>query len=215
MKKSFCILVAALFLLIGVTSAWAAPVAKEINYTKKTTLVYPKNYTIKFSLWDAETAGNEVWSEQKLIKLTTSSTIKTNLGDTTPLDPADFSQQLWVQVERLKADGITYVLIGTRDKLVAGPYALSGLMKSCIMQETSLDVAAGSGNWTYVNCPAGYYAISCGTYTPNSVLTDTTMSGYFNGDVVNGGSIPTRCLVSWSNDTGATQTLYGFAVCCP
>jgi hypothetical protein len=123
-KKTFCILVVTLFLLLGVVSAWAEPVAKEILYKKTTTLTYPKTYTLRFSLWDAETLGTEVWSEEKSINLT-SSTIKTYLGDTIPLDPADFNQQLWVQVEKKKAD-LTYKVIGTRDKLVAGSYALWG-----------------------------------------------------------------------------------------
>jgi hypothetical protein len=44
--------------------------------------------------------------------------ISTVLGDAAPLNAADFNQQLWVQVE------IGSTVIGTRDKLVAVPYAL-------------------------------------------------------------------------------------------
>jgi hypothetical protein len=169
-----------LFLLIGVTSAWAAPVDKQISYKKATTLAYPKNYTIRFSLWDDPTAGTEVWSEEKTIKLTTSSTIKTNLGDVNPLDPADFSQQLWVQVEKLKADGITYVPVGERDKLVASPYAIA-------------------------TAQSGYVAVQAYGFVPED--STTTWDGYLptNGfRAITGGTLKMAAPISFPE--GATLT---------
>jgi hypothetical protein len=124
MKKLLgIVMVTGLVLLLVVVFAQAAPVENQIQYTKKTTLTYPKTYTMRFSLWDAETDGNQVWYEEKSIALK-SSKITTYLGDTPtyPLDGVDFSQQLWVQVERIKKDG-TPVVVGVRDKLTVTPYA--------------------------------------------------------------------------------------------
>ncbi len=118
--------VSMLVILVGATVAWGEPIAKEIYYQKKTTLAYPAIYTFRFSLWNVATGGdpvNKVWEEEKPVKIT-SAVIKTNLGNATPLDLADFSDQLWVQVERKKRDG-SYVVIGTRDRLTASPYALN------------------------------------------------------------------------------------------
>jgi hypothetical protein len=66
-----------------------------------------------------------VYRKKKTGKMT-SALIKTYLGNTTPLDPADFSEQLWVQVERKKRDA-SYVVIGKRDRLTASPYSMSSL----------------------------------------------------------------------------------------
>ena len=122
-KLSGIVMATGLVLLLIAVSAQAAPVENQIQYTKKTTLTYPKTYTMRFSLWDAETDGNQVWYEEKSIALK-SSKITTYLGDTPtyPLDGVDFSQQLWVQVERIKKDG-TPVMVGVRDKLSVTPYA--------------------------------------------------------------------------------------------
>jgi hypothetical protein len=113
------------FLVTEVSIVLAAPVDKEIPY-KKITALAPGTYKFRFSLWNDEMStdpSNMVWSEEKKITLT-SSTVKTFLGDTFSLDDADFSEQLWVQVDRVKA-GPTYIMIGRRDKLGVSPYALS------------------------------------------------------------------------------------------
>ena len=125
MKKAvpvFSILAAVLI----VSLAWGAAVDTEISYKKKTAIVGPVQKTFRFSLWDAETGGNMIWSEQKKAPVNATGYITTLLGDTEPLNPADFSQQLWVQVDNVKA-GPTYVPIGARDKFVVVPYALHSL----------------------------------------------------------------------------------------
>jgi len=122
MKQSHFILTIGLVLLIPTTSVWSEPVKKQIPYSKTTTLSYPKTYTLKFSLWNARTEGTEVWSEEKTINLT-GNLIKKNLGDIVPLQPSQFSEQLWVQVDRKKPDG-TYVAVGTRDILKAVAYSI-------------------------------------------------------------------------------------------
>jgi len=133
--KRLLTLTGVLLLLFYVTGVYGAGVEKKIYYEKKTTLSYPKKYTIRFSLWNDPTStaqSSMVWSEEKEITLTTAK-VRTYLGDTSPLDNVDFSEQLYVQVERKKADG-TYVMIGTRDKFSVVPYAM-----------WSANVGAGSG----------------------------------------------------------------------
>jgi hypothetical protein len=124
--KRLLTLTGVLLLLFYVTGVYGAGVEKKIYYEKKTTLSYPKKYTIRFSLWNDPTSTDQsssmVWSEEKEVTLTTAK-VRTYLGDTSPLDNVDFSEQLYVQVERKKADG-TYVMIGTRDKFSVVPYAL-------------------------------------------------------------------------------------------
>jgi len=123
MKRFFGIVMATgvVLLLIGV-SVQADPVENLIQYTKQTTLAYPKTYSMRFSLWDADTLGISVWSEEKLINLK-SSKLTTYLGDTTTLAGVVFSQQLWVQVERWKASTSTWVPVGLRDTFSVAPYA--------------------------------------------------------------------------------------------
>ena len=123
MKRKLFV-VSMLIVLVGAAVAWGEPIAREIYYQKKTNLAYPNTYTFRFSLWDTGIVdtGAKVWEEEKPVTIT-SALIKTYLGDDTPLDPAQFSKQLWVQVERKK--GASYVRIGARDKLRASPYALN------------------------------------------------------------------------------------------
>jgi len=118
-----------MFVLIGVMfcfvfPAWSEPIKPLIFYSKVEKGMGNKNYTLRFSLWDAETGGNMVWEEEKTLT-TKKSTINTLLGDVNPIDGVDFSQQLWVQVEKKLADE-TYVPLGEREQLsVSGvPYAL-------------------------------------------------------------------------------------------
>jgi hypothetical protein len=104
MRRSFFVLLAEAVLALFVsTLAWSDPIAKEIYYQVKTNLTYPATHTIRFSLWDNDVDGNELWSEEQQINLT-GPTIKTYLGAVNPLDEVDFSQQLWVKTQRRKVD---------------------------------------------------------------------------------------------------------------
>ena len=155
MKK---MIAAFMILLLGVCSSVALgePVIQEFPYTKTTTLAYPKDYTMRFSLWDAVSEGAEVWWEEKPISLT-SSKIKTNLGDTISLGDVDFSQQLWVQVE-LRRKGRTYKVLGGRDRLSVVPYAL----------------------WSGDRAPGGEHnhdGIYVGIGEPNSIATGMIVDG--------------------------------------
>jgi hypothetical protein len=101
MKKKAYFLIVSVFLGMYLNSAWAYPVEKQVKYSKKTDLVatWPVNWTFRFSLWDSDIGGSEVWSENKQITMQ-SNVINTNLGNTESLDGVNFSQQLWVQVEK-------------------------------------------------------------------------------------------------------------------
>jgi hypothetical protein len=122
MKSFFSTLVVTLF--FTAYSALAATPEAKLPYQKKLTAAptasaasTPVAFT--FTLWDAETSGTQKWIDIKSIPVTSATRlISTVLGDATPLNAADFNQQLWVQVE------IGTTVIGTRDKLVAVPYAL-------------------------------------------------------------------------------------------
>lgn len=121
--KRFLVMAAVFFLTM--TSVYAAPL-EQILYTKKTSLTFPKNYVMRFSLCDDPFYPNgdcAYWSEEKTISLT-SPKISTYLGDTVSLSGVDFSQQYYLQVERKKRDG-TYKIVDTnRDLLGVVPYAM-------------------------------------------------------------------------------------------
>jgi hypothetical protein len=205
MKRGYLTFMAVLFLLGVMTSiylkpAYSASVVKQIYYQKKTTLTYPKAYTFRFSLWDTDTGGAAyVWSEEKSINMT-SATIKTYLGEFSPLDVVDFSQQYWVQVERKKKDA-SYVPIGGRDMLVVVPYALysetssgvpgsisgitagAGLTGGGTSGTVTLDVGQGTG------ITVGADAISVNTSVIQSRVTGTCAAGSSIRTVNSDGSV--------------------------
>lgn len=100
-------------------------------------------YTIKFSLWDSAMDGGELWSEEKSISLT-GPKMKTYLGEVNGLEGVDFSRQLWVQVERRKADG-TYRPLGGREALGVVPYALYSESSGSGEGSTVTGITAGTG----------------------------------------------------------------------
>jgi Collagen triple helix repeat (20 copies) len=133
MRRSFFVSIGVVFLLcLGLASAWGDPVLNQIYYQKNTTLAYPARYTFRFSLWNDETSIdplNMVWSEDKQIKLT-SSVVKHYLGEIEPLGGVDFTQQMWVQLERIKKVGTpdeVSIVIGRRQRLAIVPYAMSAV----------------------------------------------------------------------------------------
>ena len=144
MKNTWASVVVGLLILFVSGGTLADPVVKQIYYQKKTTLAVPNTYTFKFTLWETESGGTiPVWEEIKKLALTTS-TLKTYLGDVNPLDGVDFSQQLWVQVER-KAKA-KYVAVGPRDAFALAPYALwSEVSGGGSSGSTLTGVTAGAG----------------------------------------------------------------------
>jgi len=129
-RKHFALLTV-LFLLLAVTSICAEPVKKELYYEKKTTLNYPAKYTLRFSLWNLESGGDEavnmVWEDADVVMALSNPKIRYYLGSNplAPLLGIDFSQQLWVQVDRWKAKTSTWIPVGSRDRLGVVPFAMS------------------------------------------------------------------------------------------
>jgi hypothetical protein len=107
--------------LFCVTLTFAVPIEKKLFYQKTVSSNW-KTQTVRFSLWDAESGGNEVWWEEKPAA-PVKKVLTTYLGDGTPLDGVDFSMQLWVQVETLNKQD-DFEVVGGRDPLSVVAYAI-------------------------------------------------------------------------------------------
>jgi len=108
-------------LLILGSSSLAAEV--QIPFSRQVALS-PGEYTLRFSLWDAETAGQRLWSETKDIQIGDDKLLSTKLGDVTDpsqhsgaLGDLDFSKVLWVSVEDMGA-GDSPRMLGARTTVV-------------------------------------------------------------------------------------------------
>lgn len=178
MRKGYLVSTLLAFLLSILSLAWADPVIRQIYYQKKTDLTYPKTYTLRFSLWDAKTGGTEIWSEEKPVYLT-SGTIRTYLGNKVPLNPAEFEQQLWVQVERYRAKMDDYLVIGARDALEIVPYAMwsqtTGGMGDIVPSDTvtDLDGTFTAGSSTTYSRGDHKHGIGTGAITNTHILDGT------------------------------------------
>jgi len=149
MKRICYFALAAVFLLGCNAIATAAPV-KEILYTKKTTLVYPATYTFRFSLWDsadpADPSGQMVWSDDNVVMTLNGAKIVYSLGSNAVLDGVDFSQQLWVQVDRwVRSKGVWKPVSIIRDRLGVVPYALWSEKSSTAVSGGSITGVYGTG----------------------------------------------------------------------
>ena len=76
MKTKLALFVSISLCIMSISAAWAQNPIKSIKYQKVTTLPHA-TYPMKFSLYDAASSGNMVWSEDKSINLTSTSTITT------------------------------------------------------------------------------------------------------------------------------------------
>jgi len=180
-------------LLLSAVVAWAGPVSQQIPFTKTTTLAVPDTYTFRFSLWDIATGGtagaNRVWWEIKDIDMTTN-TLTTDLGSVTinskrsgPLANVDFSEQYWVQVEKLGANGKTWTVVGMRTKFNIVPYAMWSAQGG-----DAISVTAGNG-LTGTTGPEGDITLNVGAGAGISVGADTVSvmpGGISNAMLANG-----------------------------
>ena len=126
MKRRYLIPTLVVMFLFVFSTTWADPIVREIYYQKKTTLTYPKTYTFRFSLWTDETSADPsemVWSEEKDIPMN-NGTIRTYLGSNSPLDLADFVQQLR---GTLLALFFTLILLSISGESVCFEFASRGL----------------------------------------------------------------------------------------
>lgn len=147
--------VASIFVLIVLSLAvplWAAEPDRKIYYEKQTALPFPQEYILRFSLWNAVTHGDRVWFETQAVDLT-SSTLSTYLGKKVPLDPAKFTEQLWVQVQKRNHD-MTWSFVGAREKLPMVPYALWSSEGNTILNGTGMPGAAGVDGDFYIDTEA-------------------------------------------------------------
>lgn len=126
MKRIMAWFFAGLLLAATPGISWAEAPSFFIPVSKPAgSLVRPRNYTFRFSLWDAAAGGSLIWSEQKVVTLK-SATLSHLLGSVdpvgNPLDPALFADQLHLQVEVLSRGA--WRPLGTRTTFNAVPYAL-------------------------------------------------------------------------------------------
>jgi len=150
--KTGTIILAIVFLLSCFSLSDGADVSKEIYYEKETKLQKNSDQKLRFSLWDAQTSGAQVWSEETPFIKLGDKTVRHYLGRIVPFDsipiPVDFSQQLWVQLETWDNKSNQFVIVGSRDRLSLIPYAL--------WSDTALNLA--------FSCPEGYFL----QYTSNA-----------------------------------------------
>jgi len=173
MKKLGCI-IAVCLLFCCMTSAWGIPVQQKIYFSKVTNLPAGP-YVLKFSLWDVATAGdpavNKVWEEVNNIT-TTSTTVSTYLGSKAPVAAVDFSEQYWVQIEKLQPDGVTYLPVGGRTRLNIVPYAMYSVTSETAVSGGSVpSVTAGKGLKSTVTAN-GDVTLDVGAGAGISVATD-------------------------------------------
>jgi len=115
------------FLCHFVGTATADPV-KTIYFQKTltsslTTSTTMTTVNVTFSIYDAASGGNLLWSETKPIQANSATKlITTNLGDTNPLGEGDFKPDMWVEVSTTKNSVKT--VYGSRYVLAGAPYAL-------------------------------------------------------------------------------------------
>ena len=122
----------------------AAPIAAPvINYQGR--LVDPAtnapisdgSYTMAFALYTAETGGTPVWTESKDVNVS-NGLFSTLLGDTTPLNAADFnSQGLWLGIQVGSDPEMT-----PRQRIGYAAYAMHALDADTLDGQQSSDFAA-------------------------------------------------------------------------
>ena len=108
---------------LAVASPVAAPVQRTIPYKKTVWLATPNTYLFHFGIFDAPSAGREVWSEEKKLRIK-GRTMSHSLGSRKAFEkgtfgPLDFANQYWVQVSYLSRGG--WKVLGGRDRLASTP----------------------------------------------------------------------------------------------
>jgi hypothetical protein len=88
------------------------------------TVVVPKTYNFRFSLWDAATGGTQLWMEQRAYTIATRAVShqRGSVSAGNPLNPADFSNQVYVQVEYYA--GGRWVVVPGRSTFTFAAYSM-------------------------------------------------------------------------------------------
>lgn len=175
--------------LVLPAAAFAADqVPRTLPFKKTVTLATPGTYTFRFSIHDAASQGNELWHEEKVIRLATK-TLSHDLGSVEPFtdavpSPLDFSDQYWVQVGYLKR-GVPTVL-GSRVKLVPVPYALWSATADTLAIECAAGqflVADAEGKWACGSLPSAQLCssgdlLACYSGPAGTLRVGVCTSGY-------------------------------------
>lgn len=77
------------------------------------------NRNMTFRMWNAATAGTNMWEETQNNVPVNNGQFSVSLGSVTPLDPADFHKPLWLEVV------VAGQTMGDRQPLQGAPYAMS------------------------------------------------------------------------------------------
>lgn len=125
--------------LLMVTVVWAVP--NTINYqgvlTDSTGTPLSGEVSIIFRLFDAESAGTELWNETQTVSVT-GGTYSVQLGEVTPLGTLDFSAPYWLEIE---VEGET---LSPRQVLTSVPYAMRAQYADGVASGTNFSL---TGQW--------------------------------------------------------------------
>ncbi|PIQ83298.1 MAG: hypothetical protein COV75_08250 [Candidatus Omnitrophica bacterium CG11_big_fil_rev_8_21_14_0_20_63_9] len=162
---------AAFYAAIGFV--WAplarAEVPNLINYQGQATdtngVPLEGPYTLTFRLYDAETAGNEVWEEQQMNVQLTGGHFSVLLGSKTPMNGLDWSAPCWLSVqvngesELAPRQRITSVPLAVRAKMAE--QLTVPITTSNITDDSNRLVPTGAIIlWEGASCPTGYTRLS-------------------------------------------------------
>jgi hypothetical protein len=165
------------FLGLKGSDAWgraAAPAAPSLRLHYQGRLLNPANgqpradgaYPMNFSLYTQPTGGSPLWTESKTVTVS-GGIFSTLLGDTTPLNAADFDQDLWLGITVSPDPQMT-----PRQPLAYVPYAIYANDADTLDGQQSWTFAAASH--THATLPAAYgYVRFDGVLRPGSYNVDS------------------------------------------
>gem|GEM_PF-1322254 len=188
MKKFVLCISMAVLITLTATALWAAPVTEQLYFTKTTTLG-TGSHLLRFSLWDMASGGTEnpnmVWWEIKAMNLTNGA-ISTYLGNVTDqsnrseiLGDIDFSQQYWVQVEKVTGTvpNQVFTVVGARTRLNIVPYAMHSITSESAAAGGSVpSVTAGNGLTSTTDVDGGV-TLNVGAGAGLTVVADAVAIG--------------------------------------